>query len=79
MLLGRLAHSACLLTAWLTSFARPPACTRHAALCLSPEGRGARESHVKLPNELMAAFPAHTGDDARFLRDIAEPRSLDAQ
>ena len=48
-------------------------------VCLSPEGRGVREAHVKLPNELLAAFPAPAGDDARFLQDIADARSLDLQ
>lgn len=54
----------------------PPAA---AALCLSPEGRDTRETHIKLPNELLAAFPPHTGDDARFLAEIAEPKAVDAQ
>ena len=57
----------------------PPPPAPPAALCLSPEGRGARESHVKLPNELLAAFPPHAGDDARCLADIAAPRALDVQ
>ncbi|KAI3438501.1 hypothetical protein D9Q98_000929 [Chlorella vulgaris] len=46
-------------------------------LCLSPEGRGARETHIKLPTELMGSFPPHSGDDARFLVEIAEPKALD--
>lgn len=46
-------------------------------ICLSPDGRGAREAHIKLPQELLAAFPPHTGDDARFLAEVADPGSLD--
>jgi hypothetical protein len=46
---------------------------------LSPEGRDAREAHIKLPNELLAAYPPHTGDDARSLADIADPKAVDAQ
>lgn len=48
-------------------------------LCLSPDGRGVRESHIKLPTELLTAFPPPEGDDARFLAEIAEPRSVDVQ
>ena len=48
-------------------------------VCLSPDGRGAREAHIKLPQELLAAFPPHTGDDARFLAEVADPNSLDRQ
>ena len=48
-------------------------------MCLSPEGRDARESHIKIPTELMAVFPPPTGDDARLLEEIAESRSLDGQ
>lgn len=57
-------------------FTIPPLC---AAVCLSPEGRDAREAHIKLPNELLAAYPPHTGDDARSLADIADPKAVDAQ
>jgi hypothetical protein len=45
---------------------------------LSPEGRAAREAHITLPNELLAAYPPHTGDDARSLADIADPKAVDA-
>lgn len=50
-----------------------------AALCLSPDGRGVKEAHVKLPTELLAAFPPHTGDDGRYLAEISEPRAVDRQ
>lgn len=65
------------ITADLPVTCRPPRLP--AAVCLSPEGRDARESHIKIPTELMAAFPAPTGDDARLLEEIAESRSLDGQ
>ena len=48
--------------------ARPSCC---AAVCLSPEGRDIKEAHVKLPNELLGAYPAPAGDDAFFLNEIA--------
>ncbi|PSC75358.1 hydroxyneurosporene methyltransferase [Micractinium conductrix] len=41
------------------------------AVCLSPEGRDIKEAHVKLPNELLGAYPAPAGDDAFFLNEIA--------
>ncbi|PRW59051.1 NADH:ubiquinone oxidoreductase 22 kDa subunit [Chlorella sorokiniana] len=47
-------------------------------LCLSPDGRGVPEAHVKLPTELLAAFPAPAGDDARYLQEVAQRGSLDA-
>ena len=50
-----------------------------AALCLSPDGRGVPEAHVKLPTELLGAFPEPAGDDARFLQEIAQRGSLDSQ
>lgn len=68
---------ACCLSARLPS-SPPPFCTP-AGLCLSPEGRGAKESHVKIPTELLAAFPPPAGDDARFLAEIAKDHSLDKQ
>lgn len=52
---------------------------RPAALCLSPDGRGVPEAHVKLPTELLTAFPAPAGDDARYLQEVAQRGSLDSQ
>lgn len=69
-------------TACVSSMLPGDPCRCHhpcAALCLSPEGRGARETHIKLPTELMGSFPPHSGDDARFLVEIAEPKALDRQ
>lgn len=57
----------------------PPTPFRAPGICLSPDGRGAREAHVKLPQELLAAFPPHTGDDARYLAEVADPSSVDRQ
>ena len=43
----------------------------------SPEGRGAGEAHVKIPNELLQRFPSPQGDDERWLSEVAEDGSID--
>lgn len=43
----------------------------------SPEGSGAVEAHVKVPNELLEAVPAPQGDDARWLSEVAAVDSVD--
>ena len=43
----------------------------------SPEGRGAVEAHVKIPNELMEKVPAPQGDDERYLTEMAVSYTLD--
>ena len=63
----------------LTSPCTTCPCLPLAALCLSPDGRGVAEAHVKLPTELLSAFPAPAGDDARYLEEIAQRDSLDHQ
>jgi hypothetical protein len=49
------------------------------AVALSPEGRGAPEAHVKVPNELLARLPAPGDDDARTLREVADEFDVDAK
>ena len=46
------------------------------AVAASPEGRGAAEAHVKLPNELLAAYP-RSADDEELLRAVAEEGEVD--
>lgn len=41
-------------------------------LCLSPEGRGVMECHVKVPNEYLTAIPAPNEDEQKALTQIAE-------
>ena len=57
--------------------ARPP--PPAAVVCLTPEGRGKWEAHVKVPTELAGSVPPPAGDDARYLAEIATPASLDEQ
>ena len=63
------------------SLIRPPCwfCGASAAVAPSPEGRGAGEAHVKLPNELLEKCPAPQGDDIRWLREVADEFNLDQQ
>jgi hypothetical protein len=41
------------------------------AIALSPEGRGAAEAVVMVPAEVAATLPAHTGDAAAALAELA--------
>jgi len=45
----------------------------------SPEGRGAIEAHVKVPNELVFRIPVPRGDDARSLAEVVDSVSFDPQ
>lgn len=47
------------------------------AVVASPEGAGAVEAHVKVPNEMLSAVPAPEGDDARWLSEVAAADSVD--
>ena len=47
------------------------------AVAQSPEGRGAVEAHVKVPNELLTKFPTPEGDDRRYLNELAESQDVD--
>lgn len=46
-------------------------------MAYSPEGRGAVEAHVKVPNELLIKVPAPEGDDRRSLGELATSASID--
>jgi hypothetical protein len=48
------------------------------AVARSPEGRGAVEAHVKVPNEMFIKAPAPAGDDIAFLSELAGTGTIDA-
>ncbi len=57
-------------TQWVT-IARGQGGGRRAVLCLSPEGRGAAECVVTVPNEFTKRIPPPGEDDFRSLEQIS--------
>lgn len=40
------------------------------AIARGPEGAGALECHIKIPNELLDIFPEPQGDERRYLSEV---------